>query len=316
MNSKSSNNQTLCDKLSQRIKAEALSLGFSACGISHAEPVDGRTAENFKHWLGEGLQAEMNYMSNYLDKRLDPCLLMEGAKSIISVALNYYPARRIPDDQYQIALYAYGRDYHDVMKEKLQQLAIRAGLTRYRAFCDTAPVLERYWAVKAGLGWTGRHHQLIIPHAGSTFFLGELFTDMELEYDTPMPSRCGDCHRCIEACPTQALQADRGLDSRRCLSYLTIENRGDIPSQFHHQMGNCIYGCDRCLQACPWHRFASPATETQLQPTDELLAMTREEWSRITPDDYRRIFKGSAVKRAKYEGLVRNIRIADKNGEQ
>ena len=192
---------------------------------------------------------------------------------------------------------------------------LNSHLPTFRAFCDTAPVLERYWAMKAGLGWIGRTHQLIIPHAGSMFFLGELFVDAELEYDTPLPSRCGNCHACTDACPTGALHLTD--DSRRtefcsdrCLSYLTIENRGDIPQEYAYKMENCIYGCDRCQDACPWNRFAQGTTEELLRPREELLNMTREKWTSLTVDDYRRLFKGSAVKRAKYDGLMRNIKAA------
>ena len=172
--------------------------------------------------------------------------------------------------------------------------------------------MERYWAVKAGLGWTGRNHQLIIPHAGSTFFLGELLLDIELEYDIEQQDRCGTCHKCIDSCPTDALHCNQEIDANRCLSYLTIENRGEIPDEFGKKMGNYIYGCDRCILSCPWSRFASPTTEPQLQPTEELFKLTKEQWNNLTIEEYRQIFKKSAVKRAKYEGLMRNIRAINK----
>lgn len=267
----------------------------------------------------------MDYMGNHTDMRLDPRLLMPGVKSIVCVALSYAPRRRIPESEYQFAAYAYGNDYHDVVKGKLHLLAQAVGTEHYRAFCDSAPVLERYWAVQAGLGWTGRNHQLIIPHAGSMFFLGELFLDMELVYDSPMESRCGNCHACIDACPTHALSAHGGsaaadadataFRSELCLSYQTIENRGSIPPKIAEAMGNTIYGCDRCQRACPWNRFSPPATEPLLQPKPELLAMKKDDWRRLTVEDYQRLFKGSAVKRAKYEGLMRNIRAAGGNEE-
>ena len=183
--------------LTEKIKAEAKSLGFSACGIAKAEAVDNATADSYRRWIAEGRHASMQYLADNIDKRLDPRLLMDGVKSIVCVALSYAPAKKIPADQYQIAYYAYGKDYHDVMKQKLHALASACGITSYRAFCDTAPVLERYWAERAGLGWTGRNHQLIIPHAGSMFFLGELFVTEELEYDSPVPNRCGRCHACM-----------------------------------------------------------------------------------------------------------------------
>lgn len=330
-------------KLSNEIKAEALRLGFFACGIARAEPVADEVAAHVRRWLDVGGNAGMTYMSNYIDKRLDPRLLMDGVKSIVCVALNYAPARHIPPGELQLASYAYGADYHDVVKEKLHQLAAHFGLQplemqksvkhpatndisqddrpHYRAFCDSAPVLERYWAQRAGLGWTGRNHQLIIPKAGSMFVLGELFIDIELAYDTPMQSRCGTCHKCIEACPTCALgmpndmQGDApGLfDAEKCLSYQTIESRGELSADASAAMGSTIYGCDRCQMACPWNRFAPPTTVPEFQPKPELLAMTREKWRKLTEEEYRKLFKGSAIKRAKYAGLMRNIRAVEKN---
>lgn len=307
-------------RLTDYIKAEAQRLGFFACGIAQATEVDGPTADRLRRWLANGGQADMSYMANHLEKRLDPRLLMNGVKSIVCLALNYAPSRHMPDDGYQFAAYAYGQDYHDVMKGKLRQLA--GAIAGYpgadevacRVFCDTAPVLERYWAVRAGLGWIGRNHQLVIPYAGSMFFLGELFLDVELCYDSPMPNRCGHCQACVDACPTKAITtADDDFHSDRCLSYLTIENRGDIPLEAAHAMHDTIYGCDRCQQACPWNRLAKPTTEPLLQPKEELLNMKRADWQALTVEDYRRIFKGSAVKRAKYEGLMRNIKAATAN---
>lgn len=299
--------------LTQQIKAGAESLGFFSCGVAKAGPVDETTAERVRRWIGSKGYASMEYMANHTDMRLDPRLLMPEVRSIVCVAMNYAPARHIPEGQYQLAAYAYGQDYHDLVRQRLHQLAAMTGMKTYRAFCDSAPVLERYWAVRAGLGWTGRNHQLIIPRAGSMFFLGELFTDFELDYDTPMPSRCGRCRRCVDACPTHALSmpGDDGIeppfDASRCISYQTIENRGSIPEDIKQCMGDTIYGCDRCQQACPWNRYATPTTEPTLQPRDELLAMTKDDWQSLTEEDYRRLFKGSAVKRAKYSGLMRNI---------
>lgn len=297
--------------LSQAIKAEALRLGFSACGITQAGPVDEDTRNRLTEWLRQGRQAEMGYMGNHTEKRLDPRLLVEGSRSIVCVALNYYPARKLRDDQLQFAYYAYGKDYHEVMRQKLTQLLayIDGHLTPAtgRAFCDTAPVLERYWAQQAGLGWIGKNTQLIIPHAGSYCFLGELLLDVELAYDTPVTDRCGNCTRCLDACPTRALEQPRLLDAGRCLSYLTIEHRGAIPEREARTMGNRIYGCDECQRACPHNRFAQANHTPELQPTENFLNMQPEQWERLTVEEYRELFKGSAVKRAKYEGLVRNI---------
>ena len=294
--------------MTAKIKAEARSLGFFTCGIARAEAVDSDTAEGYRRWIADGHHASMQYLADNIEKRLDPRLLMEGVKSIVCVALSYAPAERIPADQYQIACYAYGKDYHDVMKQKLHALAAACGISNYRAFCDTAPVLERYWAQRAGLGWIGRNRQLIIPHAGSMFFLGELFLTEELEYDTPACNRCGRCHACIDACPTQALIPHSSfLNSNKCLSYLTIEHRGPIPNS-SFLIPNSIYGCDRCQDACPWNRFAVPTTEQAFHPSPALMAMTKEAWHNLTIEQYRTLFRGSAVKRAKYEGLMRNIR--------
>lgn len=337
----------MSSSLSHKIKAEALRLGFSACGIAKAEPVDAETAQAFRQWLRQGGHATMQYMENYEDKRLDPRLLMPGVKSIICVALNYAPSQPVKG----FANYAIGKDYHDIVKQKLYQLAqILAPLTpplggspnlteslpqgggregAFRAFSDSAPILERYWAMKAGLGFIGKNHQLIIPGMGSQFFLGELFVDIELEPDAPCRQHCGSCHRCIDACPTgalapltppmggstsrtESLPQGGGLEgafhSSLCLSYLTIENRGAIPPEAASKMGHTFYGCDRCQQACPWNAKAIPTSEPLLQPTAELLSMNDEDWQQLSLEQYRRLFKGSAVKRAKYEGLMRNIK--------
>ena len=300
--------------LTEKIKAEAKGLGFFACGIAKAEAVDSGTADGYRRWIADGGHASMHYLADNIDKRLDPRLLMPGVKSIVCVALSYAPAKTIPADQYQIAYYAYGKDYHDVMKQKLHALASACGITTYRAFCDTAPVLERYWAQRAGLGWIGRNHQLIIPHAGSMFFLGELFVTDTLHYDSPTPNRCGRCHACLDACPTSSIinhqssiiNHQSSFISSRCLSYLTIEHRGPI-SNSSFLIPNSIYGCDICQLACPWNRFAVPTTEPAFQPSEALLTMTKEKWHNLTEEQYRILFKGSAVKRAKYSGLMRNI---------
>ena len=307
--------------LTEKIKAEAKGLGFFACGIAKAEAVDSGTADGYRRWIADGGHASMHYLADNIDKRLDPRLLMPGVKSIVCVALSYAPAKTIPADQYQIAYYAYGKDYHDVMKQKLHALASACGITTYRAFCDTAPVLERYWAQRAGLGWIGRNHQLIIPHAGSMFFLGELFVTDTLHYDSPTPNRCGRCHACLDACPTTSIINNQSsiinnqssFISSRCLSYLTIEHRGPIPNSsflIPHSsflIPNSIYGCDICQLACPWNRFAVPTTEPAFQPSEAFLTMTKEKWHNLTEEQYRQLFKGSAVKRAKYSGLMRNI---------
>jgi epoxyqueuosine reductase len=309
----------MSSKLSNDIKAEALRLGFFRCGIAKAEAVDEKTTRMFRQWLDEGGNAGMEYMNNHIDKRLDPRLLMDGLQSIVCVVLNYAPATKIPVGEYQLSAYAYGYDYHDVVKSKLHQLASNLHITNYKAFCDSAPVLERYWAEKAGLGWTGRNHQLIIPQAGSMFFLGELFLDIPLEADQPMQNRCGTCEKCVMSCPTGALASSKGdsiFDANHCLSYLTIENRGPIPDEAARKMDTNIYGCDRCQEVCPWNRFASPNNIPELQIKGELLEMTKTKWDHLTEDDFKRIFKNSAVKRAKYAGLMRNIHAVEENDKQ
>lgn len=325
----------------KEIKVEAERLGFFACGIARAEPVDAETAAAVRGWISKGSQATMDYMANYTEKRLNPCLLVPGTKSIVSLAMNYAPAQTMPETEYQLAAYAYGQDYHDVMKAKLRQLAALIAnkfegesdsevgendgdstaittpktnktseepVGEIRVFVDTAPVLERYWAQRAGLGWIGKNHQLIIPRAGSMFFLGEIFLPYEFDsYDSPMSSRCGNCRRCIEACPTCAITDEWGFDSEKCLSYQLIENRGELSEQAKQSMGTTIYGCDRCQTACPWNKFATPNTTPEFQPKSELLAMTKADWHNLTIDEYRALFKGSAVKRVKFDGLKRNI---------
>lgn len=311
---------------SDDIKQKALGLGFFRCGIARALPVDKDVAEGYRRWIAEGHEAKMSYMGNYTDKRLDPRLLVPGVKTIVSVALNYAQAKTLPEGEYQIAAYALGLDYHDLMKQRLRELARRivpqdipekdAPLDEQavRCFCDTGPVLERYWAQKAGIGWIGRNHQLIIPHAGSMFFLGEVFLPFEADrYDEPMTSRCGTCHRCIDACPTHAIRMGEDFESDRCLSYQLIENREALSRQAVENMGDMVYGCDRCQTACPWNRFSTPTREQALQPKPELLAMTRADWHSLSVEEYRKLFKGSAVKRVKYEGLVRNITAAKSN---
>lgn len=310
---------------SSTIKAEASRLGFFACGMAKAEPVCDEEARKLRNWLDNHGHANMEYMAKNIEIRLNPQLLLDNAKTIISVALNYAPARHIPSGEPQLAAYALGKDYHDIMRSKLHQLASAIGLTpysddatngnnRYRACVDTAPILERYWAEKAGLGWRGRNCQLIIPQAGSMFFLGEIITDADVDmYDTPAPSRCAGCHACIDACPTGALASDCFFDSSLCLSYQTIENREDnLPANIGEAMGETLYGCDRCQQACPWNRFAKPNTTPELQPSDRLIGMTWDKWQNLTEEEYRQLFKGSAVKRAKYKGLMRNIRALTK----
>lgn len=292
---------------SKAIKAGAHNLGFFACGVAKAGPVSETTARAFRQWIADHKHASMAYMADNMEKRLDPTLLLPGARSIICVAMSYKPRRRLPDNEPQIAAYALGKDYHDIMKERLHMLAASLGISEYRAFTDTAPVLERYWAEQAALGWIGRNRQLITPGGGSMVFLGELLIKQQAEYDTPITARCRQCNACIDACPTHALTLN-GIDANLCLSYHTIESRQAIPDGIASAMGNHIYGCDRCQDACPWNSKAPFATEPLLQPSEALLGMDRDKWKQLTIEQYRALFKGSAVKRAKYDGLMRNIK--------
>ena len=326
--------------LSATIKAEATRLGFDACGIAEARPVDAATVEAYRQWIGRGRHGAMEYMSRYEQIRFNPTLLMPRCHTIVSLALNYYPARRIADDRPQFAYYAYGKDYHDVMKARIRELAkavygasdysdyseyseysdsnesrqsrAAEGGSQYRVAVDSAPILERYWATQAGIGWIGRNKNFIIPRHGSFYVLGELLlTDAVDRYDMPMPNHCGTCTRCIDACPTGAL-SDKGVDASRCLSYLTIEHRGAFSAEQESLVRSqptpyYIYGCDRCQRACPHNRFATPCDTAEFQPSDALLAMTAERWAQLTPEQYWELFRGSPVKRAKYEGLMRNI---------
>ena len=302
-----------------KIEAEALHLGFTACGFAKAEPVEEETVQVLDRWTGQGYHADMGYMERNRELRLDPTLLVPGCRTLIVVALNYYPQLLLPKEGYQIAYYAYGKDYHRVVKDKLYQLLayIRALVpdVKGRAFCDTAPLLERYWAVKAGLGFIGRNRTLIIPGQGSYCFLGVLAIDAQLYVHTIPSTRaestCMGCKRCILACPTGALTAD-GIDCRRCLSYLTIEHQGPLPSDVCGKLGRRIYGCDTCQQVCPHNSKAMPTMESLFTMSPDVASLTPEQWQQLTPEQYTTLFKDSAMERAGYEGLCRNIEAATK----
>lgn len=301
-------------ELTQLIKEKAYSLGFFAIGMAKAEPIDAMHSEAFRQWIDQNYQAEMGYLANNLEKRLDPTLLEPGTKTILSLAYNYFPQEFIDPEEYQIAWYSYGKDYHYIVKEKLTELFTYINElyeVKGRVFCDTAPVLERYWAWKAGLGWIGKNTQLIIPKAGCTFFLGEIFIDIELDYDTPQRNRCGSCSKCIQVCPTNALEKPHLLNANKCISYQTIENRNEIAPEIASLLDNKIYGCDDCIKACPWTRFASPTQEPAFRISKELLRMTRKDWHQLTEKQYQDLFRKSAVKRAKFYGLTRNIKAVE-----
>lgn len=304
-------------ELVHHIKAEARRLGFAACGFAKAEPVSGEMARVLDRWTDSHYHAGMQYMERNRHLRLDPTLLVPGCQTLIVVALNYYPKKPLPPEGYQIAYYAYGKDYHRVVKDRLHQLLayIRtlAPEVEGRAFCDTAPLLERYWAVRAGIGFIGLNRTLIIPGQGSYCFLGVLAVNLPLGGQAPSNSpifACGQCKRCLMACPTGALTRD-GIDCRRCLSYLTIEHRGPIPEEIGKKMGRRIYGCDTCQRVCPHNRNAQSTEETAFAMPPEVAALTPEEWQALTPERYKALFGDSAIERAGYEGLMRNIAQAD-----
>ncbi len=298
--------------INQKIKHKAAELGFFACGISKADflPED---AKRVRNWLDKGFNAEMVYMENHFEKRLDPIKLLEGAKSVISVLFNYFPKEIIPSkDNYKISKYAYGKDYHFVMKDKLKELLIfieeETGETNSRAFVDSAPVLDRAWAAKSGLGWIGKNTNLINKKQGSFFFVGEIITAVELDYsDMPIPKSCGHCTKCIEACPTHALRPYE-VNANKCISFLTIENKADvISSELKGKFEDWIFGCDICQDVCPWNRFSIANIEPAFEPNEQLINMRKTDWENLTEDQFRDIFKGSPVKRTKYKGLMRNI---------
>ncbi|WDF53646.1 tRNA epoxyqueuosine(34) reductase QueG [Mucilaginibacter sp. KACC 22063] len=302
---------------SNLIKAEAQRLGFIFCGISKTEFLE-EEAPRLEKWLKAGMHGEMKYMENYFDKRLDPRLLVDGAKSVISLGLNYYTDNIQADPSApKISKYAYGSDYHHVIKDKLKQLLAtineQIGEVGGRAFVDSAPVLDRAWAKKSGLGWIGKNSNLISKQKGSYFFLAELMVDIELAYDVaPAADHCGTCTRCIDACPTDAIVAPQIVDGSRCISYLTIELKNEIPAHFQDKMDGWMFGCDVCQDVCPWNKFSVLHQEPAFQPHPDLLDMTTQEWHEITEDVFRNVFKNSAVKRTKFDGLKRNINFLKK----
>ncbi len=296
----------------QLIKTEAKRLGFLSCGISKAEFLE-EEAPRLERWLKNNMHGEMRYMENHFDKRLDPQLLVDGAKSVISLLLNYYPQEKQIGDTYKISKYAYGQDYHHVIKSKLKQLqefiSGEIGEIHGRAFVDSAPVLDKAWAAKSGLGWDGKHSNLISQKTGSFYFIAELIVDMDLEYDTPVTDHCGTCTACIEACPTGAIVEPYVVDGSKCISYFTIELKNEIPNEFQGKLDDWIFGCDVCQDVCPWNRFSKPHSEPLFNPHPDVLSMDKKNWEEITEDIFKRVFQKSAVKRTKFLGLKRNIRF-------
>jgi epoxyqueuosine reductase len=299
-------------RYSKLIKSRAYRLGFLDCGIAKASFLE-READQLRQWLSEYRHGRMQYMEHYVEKRTDPAQLVPQARSVISVLLNYYPRQLQRLDSYNISKYAYGRDYHMVMKSMLKALMsdIRNDFTDVngRVFVDTAPVMDKVWAQRAGLGWIGKNTNLVSSRYGSFFFIGELIIDQELAYDEPAKDYCGNCRKCIDACPTGALTGPYQIDASRCISYLTIENKDKIPATFKGQYDNWIFGCDICQDVCPWNAKAQPTSHEVFLPPSELLSFSRTDWAHLTREQYQSMFQHSAVKRAKYEGLMRNIRF-------
>jgi epoxyqueuosine reductase len=299
-------------RYSKLIKDEAERLGFMQCGISKAEFLE-EEAPRLEKWLTNNHHGKMAYMENHFDKRLDPRLLVDDAKSVISLTLNYYSdAEQVDPEAPRISKYAYGSDYHQVIKQKLFELlefiGENVGEVAGRAFVDSAPVLDRAWAKRAGIGWIGKNSNLISKKSGSFFFLAELIVDLDLEYDNAFETdHCGTCTKCIDACPTEAILSPFIIDAKKCISYLTIELKDEIPNQFNDKMDNWMFGCDICQDVCPWNRFSVPHSEPAFQPNENLLQMKKADWLDITEEVFQTIFKNSAVKRTKFKGLTRNI---------
>ena len=294
----------------QLIKTEALRLGFLSCGISKAGFLE-EEAPRLEKWLNQNMHGEMQYMENHFDKRLDPTKLVPGAKSVVSLLLNYYPKETQREDTYKISKYAYGTDYHFVIKDKLKQLMQfiqeEIGEVEGRAFVDSAPVLDKAWAAKSGLGWIGKHSNLLTQQVGSFYFIAELILDLELEYDSPVTDHCGTCTACIDACPTQAIVEPYVVDGSKCISYFTIELKNEIPNDVKGRFDDWVFGCDVCQDVCPWNRFSKQHNEPLFDPKPELLSMTKKDWEEITRDVFQKVFQKSAVKRTKFEGLQRNV---------
>lgn len=292
------------------IKTEAKRLGFLSCGISKAEFLE-EEAPRLEKWLNNNMHGNMQYMENHFDKRLDPTKLVEDSKSVISLLLNYYPSELQIANSYKLSKYAFGTDYHFVIKDKLKSLLNfiqdEIGDVHGRAFVDSAPILDKAWAAKSGLGWIGKNSNLLTQKVGSFYFIGELIIDLELEYDTLTTDHCGSCTACIDACPTQAITEPYVVDGSKCISYFTIELKENIPSEFKGKMDDWMFGCDVCQDVCPWNRFSKPHSEPLFNPHPELLSLSKEDWEDISEDVFKDIFKNSAVKRTKFSGLKRNI---------
>ena len=303
---------------SQLIKQKAEKFGFQSCGISKAEFLE-EEAPRLEDWLKNNYHGEMKYMENHFDKRLNPTLLVDGAKSVISLSYNYFPKEKIERlENFKISKYAYGEDYHEVIKEVLKEMMIElqeeVGEFGFRVFVDSAPVLEKAWARKSGLGWVGKNANLITKKHGSFYFLAEIICDLDLNYDSATTDHCGSCRKCIDACPTQAIVSDKIVDGSKCISYATIELKNEIPDYFEGKMDDWIFGCDVCQDVCPWNRFSAPTLQERFAPNLQKLNFRKKEWEELTQELFSEIFKKSAVKRTKFSGLMRNVNFLKDNG--
>lgn len=297
------------------VKEKARELGFFYCGISKADLLE-EEVPRFESYLSKGYHGEMKYLENHFDKRMDPRKLVEDSKSVVSLLFNYYPQhQQNKESNFQISKYAYGEDYHFVVKEKLklffQAIQEEIGEVGGRFFVDSAPVLDKAWAARSGAGWIGKHSNLITKKQGSFFFIAELILDLELVADGPVKDYCGSCTKCIDACPTDAIVSDKVVDGSRCISYLTIELKNEIPLEFKGKMNDWIFGCDICQDVCPWNRFSIEHGVQAFNASDELLAFSRDAWMDLTENTFSDLFKKSAVKRTGYKGLMRNIMFLD-----
>tara|TARA_B100000900_G_scaffold103254_1_gene85560 strand:+ start:135 stop:1067 length:933 start_codon:yes stop_codon:yes gene_type:complete len=303
------------DRITNAIKSESNRLGFISCGISKAEFLE-EEAERLENWLKRGMHGKMSYMERNFDKRLDPTLLVEGAKSVISLSYNYYPQTKIDNGHFKISKYAYGKDYHFVIKEKLKNLLefIRdeVGDVNGRVFIDSAPILERAWAKKSGLGWIGKNSNLVSKKIGSYFFLCEIILDLELTYDHQDFDHCGTCTACIDACPTEAIEQPNVVNGSKCISYHTIELKENIPNEFKGKFDDWIFGCDICQDVCPWNRFSKSHNEPLFNPDDNLRLMDKCDWLEMTKETFDKVFQKSPLKRTGFDGIKRNIEFLKK----
>ncbi|SEN40751.1 epoxyqueuosine reductase [Flavobacterium sp. CF108] len=299
---------------SKFIKEEAKRLGFISCGISKAGFLE-QEAPRLEKWLNNNHNGQMAYMENHFDKRLDPTLLVDDGKSVVSLLLNYFPSESQNDESFKISKYAYGQDYHFVIKEKLKELLHsiqeNIGEVSGRAFVDSAPVLDKAWAAKSGLGWIGKNSNLITQKVGSFYFIAELILDLDLEYDYAVTDHCGSCTACIDACPTQAILAPYIVDGSKCISYYTIELKENIPNDMQGKFDDWMFGCDTCQDVCPWNRFSKPHSEPLFNPNPDLISFSKKDWAEITEETFQKVFKNSPIKRTKFDGLKRNIKFLE-----